>query len=455
MLITNGTVVTWGRPNQILDGYGLLIEDGRIVAIGPSAELESRHGAAVRLDARGQYILPGNICAHGHFYSAFSVGMNVPHDPPITLPTILDRVWWPYDRALGEQEVRLAVEVGMVDAIKNGTTTYFDHHSSPNCIDGVLDLIASVVSDAGLRTVLCFEVTDRDGRQRARAGIAENARFVDRCSGGPIGGGRIAANFGIHAPMTVSDDTLAACRESVPAGVGFHVHVGEHEYDQYRSLAESGTRSVDRLFNHGMLGDRSIMAHAIHLDAREIMLLADTGTASSHQPRNNMNVGDGIAAVESQMRAGVRVCLGNDGLAPTMWREAEAAYFLQKIAHRDGRRLSADQLLEMAIYNNAALASLYFPDAAVGTVAEGAAADLILVDYHPATPMTPANIGGHLVFAMNESMITTTIVAGEVLMRDRELLTVDEQEVKARCREAAPAFWERYEAGVPNEPILG
>ena len=455
MLITNGTVVTWGRPNQILDGYGLLIEDGRIVAIGPSAELESRHGAAVRLDARGQYILPGNICAHGHFYSAFAVGMNVPHDPPITLPTILDRLWWPYDRALGEEEVRLAVEVGMVDAIKNGTTTYFDHHSSPNCIDGVLDLIASVVDDAGLRTVLCFEVTDRDGRQRARAGIAENARFVDRCSGGPIGGGRIAANFGIHAPMTVSDDTLAACRESVPAGVGFHVHVGEHEYDQYRSLAESGTRSVDRLFNHGMLGDRSIMAHAIHLDAREVMLLADTGTASSHQPRNNMNVGDGIAAVESQMRAGVRVCLGNDGLAPTMWREAEAAYLLQKIAHRDGRRLPADQLLEMAIYNNAALASLYFPDAAVGTVTEGAAADLILVDYHPATPMTPANIGGHLVFAMNESMITTTIVAGEVLMRDRELLTVDEQDVKARCREAAPAFWERYEAGVPDGPILG
>lgn len=455
MLITNGTVVTWGRPNEILDGYGLLIEDGKIAAIGPSAELERHHGGVARLDARGQYILPGNICAHGHFYSAFAVGMNVPHDPPITLPTILDRLWWPYDRALGEKEVRLAVEVGMVDAIKNGTTTYFDHHSSPNCIDGVLDLIASEISDAGLRAVLCFEVTDRDGQQRATAGIAENARFVDRYSRGPIAGGRIAANFGIHAPMTVSDDTLAACRESVPAGVGFHVHVGEHEYDQYRSLAESGTRSVDRLFNHDMLGERSIMAHAIHLDAKEIMLLADTGTASSHQPRNNMNVGDGIAAVESQMRAGVRVCLGNDGLAPTMWREAEAAYFLQKIAHRDGRRLSPDQLLEMAIYNNAALASLYFSDAAVGTVAEGAAADLILVDYHPATPMTPANIGGHLVFAMNESMITTTIVAGELLMKDRELLTVDEQEVKARCREAAPAFWERYEAGVPSDPILG
>ena len=455
MLITDATVVTFRRPNEILDGHGLLIADGRIAAIGPSAELEERHHDAPRLDARGQYVMPGNICAHGHFYSAFAVGMSVPGDPAITLPTILDRLWWPYDRALGADEVRLAVEVGMVDAIKNGTTTYIDHHSSPNCIDGVLDLIASVVTDAGLRAVLCFEVTDRDGPERATAGIAENARFVDRCSGGPIGGGRIAASFGIHAPMTVSDATLAACRESVPAGAGFHVHVGEHEYDQHRSLAISGTRSVERLHSHDMLGERSIMAHAIHLDAREIMLLAETGTASSHQPRNNMNVGDGIAAVESQMRAGVRVCLGNDGLAPTMWREAEAAYLLQKIAHRDARRLPPDQLLEMAVYNNAALASLYFPDTPVGTIAEGAAADLILVDYQPATPMTPANIGGHLVFAMNESMITTTIVAGEVLMLDHELLTVDEQEVKARSREAAPAFWERYEAGVPDRPVLG
>ena len=455
MLITNGTVITWGRPNQILDGCGLLITGGRIAAIGPSARLEEHHRDEPRLDARGQYVMPGNICAHGHFYSAFAVGMSVPGDPPITLPTILDRLWWPYDRALGPEEVRLAAEVGMVDAIKNGTTTYFDHHSSPNCIDGVLDLIASVVTDAGLRAVLCFEVTDRDGPERAVAGIAENARFVQRCARGPIGGGRIAASFGIHAPMTVTDATLARCRESVPSGTGFHVHAGEHEYDQYRSLAMSGTRSVDRLHSHDMLGERSIMAHAIHLDAREVMLLAETGTASSHQPRNNMNVGDGIAAVESQMRAGVRVCLGNDGLAPTMWREAEAAYFLQKIAHRDGRRLPPDQLLEMAVYNNAALASLYFGDSPVGAIAEGAAADLILVDYHPATPMTPANIGGHLVFAMNESMITTTIVAGEVLMRDRELLTVDEQEVKARCREAAPAFWDRYQAGVPDTPILG
>ena len=455
VLITNAGVVSWGDPVEVLTDRAVLVDGGLISDIGPSRELEARHPDEERLDARGQYVMPGNICAHGHFYSAFAVGMNVPHEAPVTLPTILDRLWWPYDRSLGEDEVRLAVEVGMVDCIKNGTTTYFDHHSSPNCIDGVLDLIADVVDEAGLRSVLCFEVTDRDGPERARAGITENARFVERCRGEPVAGGRVAANFGIHAPMTVSEDTLAACREAVPVGTGFHLHVGEHEYDQIRSLALAGTRSVDRLLRHDMLGETSIMAHAIHLDAKEVMMLAETGTASSHQPRNNMNVGDGIAAVESQLRAGVRVCLGNDGLSPTMWREAEAAYFLQKITHRDGRRFPADQLMQVAFGNNAALASLYFPDAPLGVVEKGARADLILVDYQPATPLTPDNIAGHLIFAMNESMITTTIVDGRVLMQDRTLLTVDEAAIKARCREATPAFWSRYEQAVPDGPILG
>ncbi len=455
MLIHNANIIPWQRPNRILTDHAIHIADGVVSAIEPSGQLEDRFPDAERLDAQQRYVMPGNICAHGHFYSAFAVGMSVPHDPPITLPTILDRLWWPYDRALTAHEVELAVQAAMVDAVRNGTTTYFDHHSSPNCIDGVLDLIADQVIEAGLRAVLCFEVTDRDGPERAKAGIAENARFVDRCNRERVGDGLLAATFGIHAPMTVSDDTLAACRASVPHGTGFHLHVGEHEYDQYRSLAMSGQRSVDRLHAHDMLGAQSIMAHAIHLDAREVCLLADTGTATSHQPRNNMNVGDGVADVESQLRAGVRACLGNDGLSATMWREAEAAYLLQKIAHRDGRRLPGDDLLDMAIYNNAALASTFFDGQPIGVIDVGAAADLIIVDYQPTTPMDPDNIAGHLIFGMNESMITSTIVAGQLLMHERELLTLDEQRIKARCREAAPGFWARYESSVPNGPILG
>jgi putative selenium metabolism protein SsnA len=455
MLITNARLITWGRPNQILEDHGLRISSGKIAEIGPSAELMRKHAEAERLDARGQYVLPGNICAHGHYYSAFARGLSVPGDPPITLPTILHKLWWPFDRALGEADVRYSALVGLVDAIKHGTTTLFDHHSSPNCIDGVLDVIAEAVEASGLRSVLCFEVTDRDGPERARAGIAENARFLRRCAQASLAEGRVAAAFGLHAPMTVSEATLAACREAAPEAAGFHLHVAEHEYDEVRSLRLGGARSVDRLARHGLLGGRTLMAHAIHLDAREVGLAAEAGAWASHQPRNNMNTGDGIAEVESYMRAGLRTCLGTDGLSSTMWKEAETAYYLHKIKHRDGRRLPGDLLLEMLVYNNAALASTYFPEARLGVIEPGAFADLIFVDYHPTTPLTVENLPGHLVFGFNESMITTTLVNGRVLMRDRVLLTLDEAAITAKSRELAAAFWKRYEALVPPEPVLG
>jgi putative selenium metabolism protein SsnA len=455
MLITNAHLITWGVPNEILQDQALLISGKMIVEIGPSSQLERQYPNENQLDAAGQYVMPGNIDAHGHYYSAFAVGMSVPGEAPITLPTILQKLWWPFDKALGEEEVRYSGLIGAIDAIKHGTTTLFDHHSSPNCIDGVLDNIAEVIDSAGIRSVLCFEVTDRDGPERTQAGIAENSRFISRCSREQVADGRVAANFGIHAPMTVSEDTLAQCRAAVPPGTGFHLHVGEHEYDQVRSLAMAGTRSVDRLDRHGILGDKTILAHAIHLDAQEVSLIADSNSWVSHQPRNNQNAADGIAEVESFLRVGVRVCLGNDGLSNTMWREAEAAYFLQKIKHRDGRRLPGDQLLQMAIYNNATLASTYYPGAPLGMIQPGAYADLIFVDYKPATPLTAENMAGHFVFGLNESMITTTIVAGKVLMKDRQLLTLDEDEIKAKSREIAPSLWARYEELVPRDHVLG
>ena len=455
MLISNARLITWGSPNQILEDHGLFIVDGKIAEMGPSKELLEKHPDAERLDARGQYVMPGNINAHGHYYSAFACGISVPGDAPISLPTILHKLWWPFDKALTAQDVRYSAWNGVIDAIKHGTTTLFDHHSSPNCIDGVLDLIAGVVEEAGLRSVLCFEVTDRDGPERSRAGIEENARFIRRCRQESLASGRVKANFGIHAPMTVSEQTLGACRDAVPEEAGFHLHVAEHEYDQYRSLAMAGTRSVDRLHNHHILGGRTILAHAIHLDAREVNLIAESKSWVSHQPRNNQNAADGVAEIESYLRAGVRACLGNDGLSNTMWREAEAAYFLPKIAHRDSRRLSGDQLLQMAVYNNAALASSYFTEAPLGVIEPGAYADLIFVDYHPATPMDIENLAGHLLFGLNESMITTTIVNGVVLMKDRALVHLDEERIKARSREIVPAFWKRYEELVPRDHVLG
>jgi putative selenium metabolism protein SsnA len=368
----------------------------------------------------------------------------IPGPAPKDFPEILEKLWWPLDRSLTYEDVRASALVMLVDAIKHGTTTLIDHHASPNAIEGSLDVIADAVGQSGLRAVLCYEVTDRNGPDGAREGIRENVRFINRLSPGENHRSRLAATFGLHAGLTVSDQTLDACREEAPAGTGFHIHVAEHEVDQYDSLAKSGLRVVDRLHRHGILGPRTIVAHAVHVDARETNLLAETGTWVTHQPRSNMNNGVGVAEVEGLMRAGVGVCLGTDGFSHTMWQEWKTAYLVHKIWHRDPRRMSGLDVARMGAYNNAWLAGMFFPTAPLGVLAPGAFADLIFVDYHPHTPLNADNLPWQIIFGFQESMVTTTIVDGKVLMRDRQLLSLDEGEIAAHARQLAPAVWERY-----------
>ena len=372
--------------------------------------------------------------------------MAIPGPAPKDFPEILEKLWWPLDLALTHEDVRHSALVMLVDAIKHGTTTLIDHHASPNAIDGSLDVIADAVDQSGLRAVLCYEVTDRNGVEGAEAGIRENQRFIERARHEGVAGGRVAATFGMHASLTLSDASLQACRSAAPQGVGFHIHVAEHEADEYDSLARSGLRVVERLEEHGILGPNSIVAHAVHVDVGEANRLAETGTWVTHQPRSNMNNAVGAAAVEGLLRAGVGVCLGTDGFSHTMWEEWKTAYLLHKVWHRDPRRMNGMDVAQMGIYNNAELAASFFPGAPLGVLVPGACADLIFVDYHPHTPLTAGNLPWQIIFGFHESMVTTTIVAGRVLMLERQLLTLDEEEIAAKALEAAPGVWERYNA---------
>jgi cytosine/adenosine deaminase-related metal-dependent hydrolase len=213
-------LITWEEPNQVLEGHALVIAGGRIGEIGPQAQLESKYSKVERLDAGGQYVMPGNICAHTHFYGAFARGLAIPGPAPKDFPEILQKLWWPLDKSLSPDDVRASALVMLVDAIKNGTTTLIDHHASPNAIEGSLDVIGEAVADAGLRAVLCYEVTDRDGKEKAKAGIAENLRFIRRVTEDKPAGGRLRATFGLHASLTLAAETLQACREAAPGVSG-------------------------------------------------------------------------------------------------------------------------------------------------------------------------------------------------------------------------------------------
>ncbi len=453
MLIVNGKLVTWERENRILEGQAIYIQDGKIAEIGPQAELIAKYPQATQVDAGGQLVMPGNICAHTHFYGAYARGLGIPGPAPKDFPEILQKLWWPLDKALDEDSVRASALVHLVDAIKHGTTTLIDHHASPNFIDGSLDVIADSVDKAGLRAVLCYEVTDRDGPERAQAGIRENMRFLQKAQGGALANGRISATFGLHASLTLSEQTLEDCAAANREWGGYHIHVAEHESDEYDSLQKSGLRAIDRLAKFGILGSRTIVAHGIHIDLAEAQLLADSGTWVTHQPRSNMNNAVGAAQVEGMLRAGVNVGLGNDGFTQDMWTEWKIAYLLHKVTHRDPRRMNGMDVVQMGIYNNAALAEVFFTGPRLGILEAGAAADLIFVDVHPFTPLTAGNLPWQIIFGFNESMITSTMVAGEFLMKDRELLTLDEAEIAAEALALAPGVWERYEQYVAKGSI--
>ncbi len=444
MLIKNCTLITWGSPNQIIPNQSIKINSDKIIAIGPANELLPFEGEET-LDAKGQYAMPGNICAHTHFYGAFSRGMAIPGPAPKIFPEILEKLWWPLDKSLDLEDVKYSALVCLVNAIRHGTTTLFDHHASPNAIDGSLETIAQSVLGAGLRASLCYEVTDRNGEEQAEAGIRENLNYFRWLKQHPELETALGATFGLHASLTLSEKTLQRCRDLAPDEVGFHVHVAEHFSDEDDSLAKSGTRVVDRLSNFGLLGIKTIAVHCVHVDQRETELLRQSGTWVTHQPRSNMNNAVGMAAVESMMRAGIKVCLGNDGFSNAMWEEWKAAYFAHKLWHHDPRRMGGYDVVKMAVYNNADLVTNQFAGLRAGEIAVGAAADLMLVDYQPITPLTAGNLPWHILFGFNESMITTTIARGKVLMLNRELQTLDEEKIAFEARKRASNVWKRYE----------
>jgi putative selenium metabolism protein SsnA len=443
MLITHGRIATFGQNPQVIEDGAIYIAGDQIVDVGPTAELRARYPEADRLDASGQLVLPGSICAHTHFYGAFARGMAIPGAPARNFVEILQKLWWRLDRALDEKSVSLSALVCLVDAIRNGTTTLIDHHASPNLIDGSLDICADAIVQSGLRVCECYEVTDRNGLAGAQAGIAENVRFARQLAGQP--NPQLAASFGLHASFTVGLETLDRCvAEAQSLGLGFHVHVAEDNADEIDSETKYGQRVGEHLHERGVLGEKTLSAHCVHVNQNEINLLAKTNTKVSHQPRSNMNNAVGTARVDKLLASGVCVGLGNDGFSNNMYSEMKAAYLVHKSTAGDPRVMSGDTVMRLAYENNERIASLFWPRP-VGEISPGAYADLVFLDYFPSTPLTAGNLPWQIIFGVDGTHVTTTMVGGRVLMRDRVLLTLDEEHIAAQAREIAPQVWQRFE----------
>jgi putative selenium metabolism protein SsnA len=396
-----------------------------------------------RRDCSGTLIVPGNVCAHHHLYSALSRGMPYRLAPPVTFTEILQRVWWRLDRALDEPAIRASALRGGLDALRAGTTTIVDHHASPYAIDGSLDIIADALAELGVRSVLCYEVSDRDGPERAAAGIAENRRFLARPPGLARG------MMGAHASFTLSDETLAQLVDAArAAGAGVHIHVAEDAADQVDARARCGRGVVERLDRFGVLTDRSLLAHCVHVAPAEIHAVADTGATVVCNPRSNMNNAVGHSPFN---HSPTRVALGTDGIGGDMLTESQVGFFRAREA--DAAIAGTWPLERLA--EGARLAGRVHGEPLLGTLRPGAPADLVVLDYPTPTPVTADNLVGHWVFGLSSGQVRDVYVAGQPVVEDRRSTRVDERAVAVTGAAEAERLWARMDAIPPHafEPL--
>jgi putative selenium metabolism protein SsnA len=439
ILIRNGTVLTFGKPCRVLEGHALLLEDGRIARLAPLAAIEGPFDRV--LDAKGKVVLPGLVNAHMHFYSTLVRGLGKAA-PSRDFQEVLEHLWWRLDRKLSLADVEVSAQVILLDAIRKGTTTLVDHHASPGAVTGSLDAIARAVKASGLRACLCYEVSDRDGERVAGEGLAENVAFARRCAREQDP--QLRALFGLHAAFTLSDGTLErAAGLGRELGVGFHIHVAEAASDVAVNRERHGATPVARLVRHGLLGARSIAGHAVHVSEADMDLLAGAGTFVAHNPQSNLNNAVGIANVVELVRRGVRVGLGTDAMTVAMLEELRVGLWAQHL-RQDNPSCGFMELTDALFVHNPELATQLW-GTSLGTLAEGAAADVILVDYAPPTPLDEGSALGHLVFGVSQATVDTTICGGRILMEGKRLqLDLDEAALAAHSRELARQLWARF-----------
>ncbi len=431
LALCGATVVVALDPPEVVSA-DVVVAGDRILAVGTAPP------GVPRRDCSGTLVLPGNVCTHHHLYSALSRGMPYHLAPAVTFTEILQRVWWRLDRALDEQSIRASALRGGLDALRAGTTTIVDHHASPNAIDGSLDIIADTLAELGVRSVLCYEVSDRDGPERAAAGIAENRRFLARSRGPAPGLAR--GMMGAHASFTLSDATLAQLVDAAGAdGAGIHIHVAEDDADQDDARARSGHGVVERLDRAGVLTDQALLAHCVHVAPAEIHAIADTGATVVCNARSNMNNAVGHSPFN---HAPARVALGTDGIGGDMFTESQVGYFRAREA--DVATPGNWPLARLA--DGARFAGRVHGEPLLGSIRPGAPADLVVLDYPTPTPVTADNLVGHWVFGLSSAQVRDVLVAGELVVADRRSTRVDEVETAVEGAAEAGRLWARMDA---------
>jgi len=439
-IIGNGRLITHDVSNPFFHNGAVVVEGEKILEVGETEKIRGKYPEAEFMDARGQLIMPGMINTHHHIYSAFARGMASTGPAPRNFVDILENMWWKVDKNLELEDVRYSALTTYIDSVKNGVTTVFDHHASPMAAKDSLFTIAEAAKEIGIRTCLCYEVSDRDGGDILEEGIKENTAFIRQYN--TRDQNMIKGMFGMHASFTLSSESLDKCVKAMEGlDAGYHVHTAEAIDDLKDSLAKYDKRVVERLNDYGILGDKTIAVHCIHVDDNEMDILKSTDTQVVHNPESNMGNAVGCSPALELMAKGINVGLGTDGYTSDMFESMKVANIIHKHVKADPA-VAWGETPQMIFENNRKIVAKYF-DGDIGVLREGGAADIIVADYDPLTPMNETNYNGHILFGLMGRSVNTTIIDGRIIMRDRKLVGIDEKKIMESSRVHAEKMWKR------------
>lgn len=442
ILVGNGRLITQDKSNPYMEDGCVVIKNNLIEDIGTTKEMKEKYSGYEFIDANKKVIMPGLINTHMHIYSSFARGMAVPGKPSENFLEILENLWWRLDKKLTLEDTKYSAYATYIECIKSGVTTVFDHHASPFAIEGSLFTIADVAKNLGIRTNLCYEVSDRDGGKTIDQGIKENVDFIKFAQ--KDDSDMVKGMFGLHAAFTLSDETLEKCaNEMASLDTGYHVHTAEGMDDVKVNREKYGKKVVERLNDFNILNDKTIAVHCIHIDSEEMDLIAKNKSFIVHNPESNMGNAVGCSPVIEFFKKGITVGLGTDGYTSDMFESLKVANIIHKHNLSDPR-VGWAEAPTMLFDNNRIIANKYF-NKDLGVIKEGAYADVIVVDYIPHTPLNENTINGHVIFGMTGRSVDTTIINGKVLMKNRILLNIDEEAILATSRELSNKLWDRVQ----------
>lgn len=437
LVVGNGKLFTRDEKNTYFSNGAVAMEGSKIIAVGDTAKIREAYKDAEYIDAKGNLIMPAFINTHEHIYSAMARGLSIKGYNPQGFLDILDGQWWTIDRHLTLEQTKYSAVDTYISSIRNGVTTVFDHHASFGQIRDSLFTIADVAKELGVRSCLCYEISDRDGMDKAREAVMENAEFAKYALKDDTD--MLAGMMGMHAQFTISDETMELAAANKPDEIGYHIHVAEGIEDLHHCLKTYGKRIVNRLMDWNILGEKTLLGHCIYINSQEMDLIKDTDTMVVHNPESNMGNACGCPPIMEMVHRGILTGLGTDGYTHDMLESYKVANILHK-HHLCDANAAWGEVPQMLFYNNAKIANRYFKNE-LGVLKQGAAADVIIVEYNPPTELGPDNLNGHILFGMTGHDVVTTIGNGKVLMKDREVKVIDVEEAMAKTREASKKLW--------------